>query len=97
MLTMTTKNKTNILPPPSNQILCSKPKELHLIDITYILLEFLPDNKDKLYILSILDHFSKFGANYTINNKEKTNRTIKDLIKTKFIQNQVLGLDFNIS
>ena len=37
----TTKNRTNILPPPSNQILCSKPKELYLVDITYISHEFL--------------------------------------------------------
>ncbi len=80
----TSKNKINILLPPSNQILCSKPKELYLIDITYIPLKFLPDNKDKLYILSILDHFSKFGVNYIINNKEKTAflSKIKELIFT---------------
>jgi len=28
---------------------------------------------------------------------ERYNRMIKDLIKTKFIKNQALGLDFNIS
>ena len=28
------KNKSNMIPPISNQIMCSKSKELYLIDIT---------------------------------------------------------------
>ena len=42
------KNRTNILPPPTNLILCDKPKELYLIDITELPTEFLNDDKDKL-------------------------------------------------
>lgn len=34
------------------------------MDITYIPNEMLNDNKNQLYILSILDHFSKFGLYY---------------------------------
>jgi hypothetical protein len=70
------------LPPPTNQILCDKPKELYLIDITEIPTEFLNDDKDKLYLLSIIDHFSKFACNYIIKNKEK--KTVLNNIK-KFI------------
>ena len=63
-ITCQTKNKSNFLPPPPNNIIFSEQKELYLLDITYIPHEMLNDNKNQLYILSILDHFSKFGLYY---------------------------------
>ena len=76
------KNKTTFLPPPSNQIIYEEPKELYLIDITDIPHEFI-EKKNKLYILSILDHFSKFSANFIIKNKDKI--SVLNKIK-KFIE-----------
>ena len=53
-----------------------------MIDITDIPHEFI-DKKNKLYILSILDHFSKFSANFIIKNKDKI--TVLNKIK-KFVE-----------
>ncbi len=39
--------------------------------ITYIPHEMLNFNEHQLYILLKLDYFSKFGANFIINNKDK--------------------------
>ena len=60
---MRCKNKSNILPPPTNQILCDKPRELYVIDITEVPIELYNNINEKIYLLSILDHFSKFAYN----------------------------------
>ena len=80
--------------PPTNQILCDKPKELYLIDITEIPTEILNDDKDKLYLLSIIEHFSKFACNYIIKNKDK--KTVLNNIK-KFINKYGVGGNLEIS
>lgn len=40
------KNKSKIIPPPSNPIICSEPKELYLIDIIKLPKQFY--NNDKI-------------------------------------------------
>ena len=73
------KNKNIFLPPPCNQILCKKPKELYVIDITDLPHEYSNNKKEKTYLLSIIDHFSKFAENFIINNKDK--KTVLNKIK----------------
>ena len=60
------------MPLPTNQILCSKPKELYLLDITDVPYEIKNNKDNKLYLLSIIDHFTKFAQNYILTNKDKT-------------------------
>ena len=57
------KNKSSFLPPPNNQIICSHPKELFLIDITELPNQILNNNESKIYLLSLIDYFSKFANN----------------------------------
>ena len=77
------KNKGNFIPPPSNQIICSKPRELYLIDITELPKQFNNINNNRIYLLTIIDHFSKYAGTYLINNKESNTvlNKIKDFIK----------------
>ena len=63
------KIKVIIIPPPTNQILCDKPKELYVIDTTKIPIDLYNNINEKIYLLSILDYFSKFEYNYIIKNK----------------------------
>ena len=58
------KNKNTFIPPPSNQIICSHPRELYLIDITKLPNQIINNNESKIYLLSLIDHFSKFAGNY---------------------------------
>ena len=67
------------MPPPCNQILCKKPKEFYVIDITDLPHEYSNNKKEKTYLLSIIDHFSKFAENFIINNKDK--KTVLNKIK----------------
>ena len=60
---MRCKNKSNILPPPTNQILYDKSRELYVIYITEVPIELNNNINEKIYLLSILDHFSKFAYN----------------------------------
>ena len=53
---------------PSRQLVFSSPKDRYIIDITYIPINLLK-NKNNLYLLNILDHFSKFLISYLIPNK----------------------------
>ena len=46
------------------------PKELYVIDLTEIPKEFKEDN-EKIYIISIIDHFSKFAKNFVIDKKDQ--------------------------
>jgi hypothetical protein len=71
------KNKYKFLPPPTNQILCERPKELYVIDITLIPKELVNNNDKFVYLLSIIDQFSKFAANYILKNKTSTSVLIK--------------------
>ena len=50
------KHKTKFIPRPT-KILCSKPKEVYLIDLTMIPNGLLIDTDNKIYIISIIDHF----------------------------------------
>ena len=77
------KNKSKFIPPPSNQIICNKPRELYLIDITELPKQFNNINNNKIYLLTIIDHFSKYAGTYSINNKESITvlNKIKDFIK----------------
>ena len=54
------------------------PKELYVIDLTEIPKEFKEDN-EKIYIISIIDHFSKFAKNFVIDKKD-WNTKIKKFI-----------------
>ncbi len=54
---------------PSKQIIMSRPKERFVIDITYQAIE-LTKNKKTIYLLNILDHFSKFLISFKIANKK---------------------------
>ena len=69
---MCEENKSLFMPPPSHQILCAKPKELYLIDLTELPHQLSNnDNQSKLYLVTIIDHFSKYASTYLINNKEQ--------------------------
>ena len=46
------KNKAIFIPPPSNQILCKKLKELFVIDITDIPQQLYPNKKKTLYFIN---------------------------------------------
>ena len=64
-----TKNKSLILSQPRNQIICSYPKEFYVIDLTELPAIYLGCIKTKVYLLSVIYHFSKLGDNYIIYNK----------------------------
>ena len=49
----TNKNKGTLLPPPCNLIICQKPRESYLIDITEVPHELNDNAKTKIYLLSI--------------------------------------------
>ena len=79
------KNRANFIPPPTNQILCNYPKELYVMDLTSLPSPLINnEDDDKYYLLSIIDHFSKFAKNYIINNK--SGETILKKFKA-FIEN----------
>ena len=42
------------------------------MDITDIPHEYSNNNNEKMYLLSIIDHFYKFVKNFIIKNKKKT-------------------------
>ena len=58
------KNKFKFLPPQTNQILYERTKDLYVIVITLIPRELTNNNDNCVYLLSIIDHFSKFASNY---------------------------------
>ena len=41
------------------------------MDLTDILHEYSNNNNEKMYLLSIKEHFYKFAKNFIINNKDK--------------------------
>lgn len=63
------KNKNNIKREPCTQIITYYPKQRFVMVLTE-LPEELNETKEKNYHFNIIDHFSKFGISYLINNKE---------------------------
>jgi hypothetical protein len=63
------KNKTKLKREPSKQIITFYPKQRYIMDLTEIPID-LKSNNDFNYIFNIVDHFSKFGMSYLIENKE---------------------------
>jgi hypothetical protein len=63
---------------PSKQIIMTKPKELYIIDLTFIP-NILSGNSRYKYLFNILEHFSKFLISYAI--KDKAGKTIAKVIK----------------
>ena len=64
------KNKKSVLKrEPAKQILTVYPKQRYIMDITEIPNE-LKLNSVCLYLFNIIDHFSKYGMSYAIENKE---------------------------
>ena len=87
------KNKSIFLPPPSNQIVCSKPNELYLIDLTELPEQFsTKTNSGKLYLVTCIDHFSKYAGTYLITNKEQETvlKKIKEFIKNNGKPDKIL-------
>ena len=66
------KNKNNIKRESCTQIITYYPKQRFVIDITE-LPEELNETKKKNYLFNIIDHFTKFGISFLINNKESKN------------------------
>ena len=86
------KNKSLIIPPPSNQIIYNYPKELYVFDLSELPVIYLGVIKNKVYLLSIIDHFSKLTDNYFIcSNEQKTVlNKIKLFINKYGIPNKIL-------
>ena len=81
------KNKGLFIPQPTNQILCESPKELYVIDLIAIPIELLNNNTEPIYLLSIIDHFSKFANNYILPNKE--HKTVISKINNFIVKNGI--------
>jgi len=54
----------------SKTILSKGPKDRYVADLWY-LPEYLKGNSNNLYVLDIIEHFSKFSNSYLLNTKEK--------------------------
>ena len=63
------KNKTKIKREPSKQIITYYPRQRYIMDITELPIELKLSSK-YIYLLNIIDHFSKYGMSYLIENKE---------------------------
>lgn len=87
-----TKNSTIFMPPNSNKIICIKPRELYVFDITQLSHEYLNDESHKIFLLSGIDHFSKYGYNFLIKKKEENTvlQHIKKFIKFNGILKRIL-------
>ena len=57
---------------------------VYVIDTTELPHEFNDKKNNKIYLLSLIDHFSKYAENFLINKKDET--TVINKIKL-FIQN----------
>lgn len=55
---------------PSKQLVFSRSRDRFIIDITYIPIDPL-NNKNNIFLLNILEHFSKFLVSYLIPNKKR--------------------------
>ena len=62
------KNKYVLKREPSWQIITYYPRQRYVIELTELSEEFY-ENKAKIYLFDLIDHFSKFGMSYIIKNK----------------------------
>ena len=62
------EHKNVLRPEKPGIILTYYPKQHFVMDITYLNKELL-DKNENLYLFNIIDHFSKYGMSYLINNK----------------------------
>ena len=74
------KNKAIFKREPCGQIVTSYPKQRYIMDITELPEEF--NDKNKLYLFNIIDHFSKFGMSHII--QDKRAETIVEKLKISF-------------
>ena len=58
---------------PAKQIITYYPKQRYIMDITELPKDFCNSKNDFLYLLNIIDHFSKFGMSFLLDNKEAKN------------------------
>ena len=72
------KNKNKLKREPSKQIITFYPKQRYIMDLTEIPIDLKSNNKFN-YLFDIIDHFSKFGMSYAIENKES--KTILNYLK----------------
>ena len=65
------KNKSKLKREPPKQIITFFPRQRYIMDITELPIE-LKDNNNYTYLFDIIDHFSKFGMSYLIENKKSS-------------------------
>ena len=65
------KNKNKLKREPPKQIITFCPRQRYIMDITELPLELKSNNK-YAYLFNIIDHFSKFGMSYLIENKKSS-------------------------
>ena len=73
------KNKTKYKREPAKQIITFYPKQRYIMDLTELPKE-LKTNNNFIYLLDIIDHFSKYGISIPLENKEAN--TIFENLKT---------------
>ena len=71
------KNKTKYKREPAKQIITFYPKQRYIMDLTELPKE-LKTNNNYIYLLDIIDHFSKYGISIPLENKE-ANTIFKNL------------------
>ena len=74
--TCTGKKISKLKREPSKQIITYYPKQRYIMDLSELPIELIKDSR-YLYLFDIIDHFSKFGMSYLIENKEA-----KTILKT---------------
>ena len=65
------KNKNKLKREPPKQIITFCPRQRYIMYITELPLELKSNNK-YAYLFNIIDHFSKFGMSYLIENKKSS-------------------------
>ena len=65
------KNKNKIKREPPKQIITYFPRQRYIMDLTELPIE-LKENTNYKYLFNIIDHFSKFGISFLIENKESS-------------------------
>jgi len=68
-VTCTQKFSSNLKKRPCQQIISFYPKQRYLMDLTELPMTLKSNNK-YVYLFNIIDHFSKYGMSYLIENKE---------------------------
>ena len=80
---------------PSKQLIFNRPKDRYVIDLTYIPIDLMK-NKNNIYLLNIIDHFSKYLISYLIYNKkgQTISKKLAECFK-KFGNPKEIGADDN--